>query len=310
MTDNSHATEDSAVEVRVLKGKSGNNNFNIDLEKSHYVISDAGGTDTLTFKNTKIENLEYSSKDGRAYIRDKKTQNVITFNDSGYAERKRNLDKAYEAFNSTDQNVDVMNATKTHPYTAIQSRNALFEFDKMYDFYQEGRVPAALLSESIDNVNSHFEEIINIANSQNDEKSSELYTKIKTAFSDYTSQLVKLDINHGTVIEKIVIDGKVYDVSELLVSKPLDNPFTNTNKVISDISDISDVADITDVRMLRDNISDYTEQEAEYLNDEIYSADTMIEYMAGFKDLGQELGTQRLPGYFDFNPMHSVVTAN
>ncbi|MDR4895515.1 hypothetical protein RF656_01940, partial [Yersinia kristensenii] len=121
------------------------------------------------------------------------------------------------------------------------------------------------------------------------------------------SQLVKLDINHGTVIEKIVIDGKVYDVSELLVSKPLDNPFTNPNKVISDISD---VADITDVRMLRDNISDYTEQEAEYLNDEIYSADTMIEYMAGFKDLGQELGTQRLPDYFDFNPMHSVVTAN
>ncbi|MBW5810800.1 hypothetical protein [Yersinia kristensenii] len=307
MTDNSHATEDSAVEVRVLKGKSGNNNFNIDLGKSHYVISDAGGTDTLTFKNTKIENLEYSSKDGRAYIRDKKTQNVVTFNDSGYAERKRNLDKAYEAFNSTYQNVDVMNATKTHSYTAIQSRNALFEFDKMYDFYQKGRVPAALLSESIDNVNSHFDEIINIANSQNDEKSSELYTKIKTAFSDYTSQLVKLDINHGTVIEKIVIDGKVYDVSELLVSKPLDNPFTNPNKVISDISD---VADITDVRMLRDNISDYTEQEAEYLNDEIYSADTMIEYMAGFKDLGQELGTQRLPGYFDFNPMHSVVTAN
>lgn len=89
MTDNNHTTEDSIIQLIVLKGGTGNSNFNIDLGVSNYVIKDAGGIDTLIFKNTKINNLEYSNKDGRAYIRDKKTKNVVTFDDSGYAERKK-----------------------------------------------------------------------------------------------------------------------------------------------------------------------------------------------------------------------------
>lgn len=307
MTNNSYTTEDSASNLTVLKINSGNDNFNIDLGKSNYVIRDIGGTDTLTFINTKKDNLEYSNKDGRAYIRDKKSQNVVTFDDVGYAERKKNVDKAYEAFNSTYQSIDMEKALEMESDTGVRLHDAQSGFHTMYNFYQKGRIPADLLSKSVGKVNNKFDDMISIANSRNDEKSSKLYTTIKKAFREYTSQLLKLDTNHKTVIEKIDINGNVYNANDLLVSTPLENPFTNPNKVIFDISDLTD---ITDIRILKDNYSDYTEQEVEDIQDELYSSDMMPEYMAGFKDLGQELGIQRVPAYYDFNPGHDIVPAN
>ncbi|WP_145554673.1 hypothetical protein [Yersinia canariae] len=301
MTDNNHAAEDSATKARILKGESGDDNFNIDLGSRNYVIRDTGGSDTLTFKNTKIDNLEYSNKEGRAYIRDKKTQNVVTFDDSGYAERKRNVDKTYDSFKSIYQSIDMNKTLEMETDTGVSIHSEQSEFHKIYDFYQKGMVPAALLSRSVDSVNSKLSEMISIADSRNDKKSSNLYTTIKTSFSDYTSQLLKLDINHATVIEKINIDGKIYDVNSLLVSAAFNNSSATHPK------DISDLADITDIRILKDNISDYTEQEVEDLHTEIYSAGTMIEYMAGFKDLGKQLGIQNLPHYYDFNPMPDIV---
>lgn len=187
-----HATEDSVVEtsVKVLKGKSGDDNFKIDLAQSHYVIKDTGGTDTLTFKNTKKDDLEYSYKDGHAYIRDKKTKNVVTF---------------------------------------------------------------------------------------------------------------QLDMNNTTVIEKIDIDGKTYDVKDLLVSNHLP-PQRATSP--------TDVTDINDIRTLKDKVSDYTEKDVRENYKAELSAGAMIEYMAGFKDLGQELGIQRLPHMLDFNPKFNIVETN
>ncbi|EKN4710942.1 TPA: hypothetical protein ACPY5O_001503 [Yersinia enterocolitica] len=306
MTDNNHTTEDPTIELIVLKGSAGNGNFNIDLGVSNYVIKDAGGIDTLTFKNTKINNLEYSNKDGRAYIRDKKTKNIVTFDDSGYAERKINVDKAYVSFKSTYQNkksnVDKIFEMETE--IGVKFNKVEFELNEIYDFYQRGMIRANLLSQSVNNVNSKLDEIINIANSRGDQKSSDQYTEIKKAFSDYTSQLIKLDINHETVIEKININGKVYDANKLLISKTLDNPYAKTYKKTSDLTDI------TGVRILKDNYSDYTEQEIEDIQDELYSSGMMSEYMAGFKDLGQELGIQRAPTYYDFNPGRNIVPAN
>ncbi|CNH55198.1 Uncharacterised protein [Yersinia aldovae] len=306
MTDNSHAIENSVIEVRVLKGSSANENFSIDLGLSNYVIRDTGGTDTLTFKNTKIENLEYSYKEGRAYIRDKKTQNIVTFDDNGYATRKINVDKAYDSFNSIYQSIDMDKTLKMESETGVSFSNVKFEFDKMYGFYQKGMIPAALLSESVNNVNSKLDKIINIADSLNEKNSSNLYTTIKKAFHDYTSQLIKLDTNHETVIEKIKIDNTLYDASEVLISPALNNSDTTFPK---NISDMSDIADITNVRALKDDIYDYTEKEVEKINNEIHS-NPMIEYMAGFKDLGQELGIQKLPHLFDFNPMPEIVMTN
>ncbi|MGE4800463.1 hypothetical protein AB8989_08755 [Yersinia hibernica] len=306
MINNHHATENS--EVKVLNGESVDDNFEIDLGVNSYVIRDSGGIDTLTFKDTKIENLEYSNRGGRAYIRDKKTQNVVTFDDSGYAERKRNVDKAYDSFNSTYQSIDMEKALAMESDTGITFRRELFEFHKLYDFYQQGRFPAALLSESVDHVNSKLDEMIGVADSRNNKNSLTLYTTIKTAFSDYTTQLIELDTNHATVIEKINVDGKIYDIKDVLISPALNNPYTEHPEKTP--KNISELADITNIRMLKDNISDYTEKEVENLNDEIYSADTMIEYMAEFKDLGQELGIQRMPNYYDFNPMPNIVTVH
>ena len=304
MTNNNHTTEDSAVELE-LNGNSGNSNFNIDLGIGNYVIKDTGGIDTLIFENTKINNLEYSNKDGRAYIRDKKTKNVVTFDDNGYAERKINIDKSHDLFKSTYQTkknyVDKIFEMGTE--IGIEFNKVEFEFNKIYGFYKRGMIPASLLSESVNNVNNKLDEIINIADSRDDQKSSEQYSGIKKAFSDYTSQLIKLDINHETVIEKINIDGKVYDANKLLTSKTLDNPYAKTSKNTSVLTDISGV------RILKDKISDYTEEEVEIITDEIYS-NHMIEYMAGFKELGQELGIQNPPHLFDFNPSSGFIMAN
>ncbi|EPZ8125653.1 hypothetical protein ACXV6R_003535 [Yersinia enterocolitica] len=204
--------------------------------------------------------------------------------------------------------------------TGIRFHDAQSKFHTMYDFYQKGRVPANLLSESAADVINQLDEIVSFYDSLGDEKNSEKYTTIKTAFSEYTSQLIKLETDHTTVIEKIKINDKVYDVNDLLVSTPLENPFANRKKTISNISDL---ADITNVRILKDNFSDYIKDhvggemeegrqeridKALELFDKIqYSSDTMVEYMAGFKDLGQELGIQRKPHYFDFNPMPQIA---
>ncbi|CQD39140.1 hypothetical protein [Yersinia mollaretii] len=288
MIDNNHTTENSTVETRILKGKSGNNNFNIDLGESSYVISDSGGADTLTFKNTKLENLEYSIKDGRAYIRDKKTQNVVTFDDSGYTEREGNVDKAYNRFQSAYHGTDMQKAIEKHSDTNIKLDNLKYKISELYEIAHNEMNPEDLFLRPINDINNKFDKLISIANSQGDKQSSQLFSELKTAFNDYTSQLVKLATNHN-IIEEINIDGKKYGVKNLLVSTALDAPSATPR------GDISDLADITDVKILKNGTFDYTEQELENLNIERYETNTMVEYMAEFKDLGQELGLQDLP---------------
>ncbi|HDL7825838.1 TPA: hypothetical protein PXP39_002000 [Yersinia enterocolitica] len=315
MADNNHTAEDSGIELVVLEGDLGNNDFNIDLGVRNYIIKDTGGIDTLTFSNTKIGNLEYSNKYGRAYIRDKKTKNVVTFDDTGYDKRQRNVDKTYDFFNLKYQSIDMNKALDMYSDTGIRFHDAQSKFHTMYDFYQKGWVPANLLSESASDVINKLDNIVRAYDSLGDEKKSEKYTTIKKAFSEYTSQLIKLETDHTTVIEKIKINNKVYNVNDLLVSKPLEKQFSNHNKVISNISDL---ADITNVKILKDNYSDYIKDHVEGETEEgrqeridkaleLFASDTMVEYMAGFKDLGQELGIQRKPHYFDFNPMPQIA---
>ncbi|CNL08401.1 Uncharacterised protein [Yersinia mollaretii] len=303
MIDNNHTTEDSTVETRVLKGKSGNNNFNIDLGESSYVISDSGGTDTLIFKNTKVENLEYSIKDGRHYIRDKQTQNVVTFDDSGSAERERNVDNAYNRFQSAYHSADMKKATEIYSSTDIKLDNLKDKISELHEIAHNEINPEDLFLRPVNDINNKFNNLISNANSQGDKQSSQLFSELKTAFNDYTSQLVKVAINHN-IIEEINIDGKKYAVKNLLASSALDAPSATPR------GDISDLSEITDVKILKNGTFDYTEQELDNLNIERYNTNTMIEYMAEFKDLGQQLGIQELPFYSSSDFMPPIVQVN
>lgn len=305
MIDNNHTTEDSTVETRILKGKSGNNNFNIDLGESSYVISDSGGTDTLTFKNTKVENLEYSIKDGRHYIRDKQTKNVVTFDDTGGAERGENIMKAYNTFQSAyDSNetsikdaIDKYFGDNINPDFIQRGINDLF-----YISHHETS-PEELLPQYINNLKNAFGALINITNSRGDGINSQLFFELKTLFNEFAPQFAKLATNHSNVIEEIILDGKTHAVKELLFSKALNKTIATSG------DDSSKLVDMANVIMLK-NVADYSWEELEKLNIERYNTNTMIEYMAEFKDLGQRLGIQELPFYSSSDFMPPIVQVN
>ncbi|CNI67470.1 hypothetical protein HB991_09730 [Yersinia mollaretii] len=303
MIDNNHTSEDSTVETRIFKGKSGNNNFNIDLGESSYVISDSGGIDTLTFKNTKVENLEYSIKDGRHYIRDKQTQHVVTFDDAGYAERNRNIDEACDYFESIYYSTDMEKAIEAYSDTNIKLNNLKDKISELYKIAHNEINQKDLFSRPVNNIIHNLDELISIAGSRGDKQSSQLFLELKIAFNDYTYFLVDSATNHN-IIEMINIDGKRYNVKDLLVSTALDVPSATPG------GDISDLADITDVKILKNGTFDYTEQELENINIEQYNTNTMIEYMAEFKDLGQQLGIQELPFYSSSDFMPPIVQVN
>ncbi|CNK25225.1 hypothetical protein [Yersinia mollaretii] len=306
MIDNNHTTEDSTVETIILKGKSGNNNFNIDLGESSYVIRDSGGTDTLTFKNTKVENLEYSIKDGRHYIRDKQTKNVVTFDDTGGAERGENIMEAYNTFQSAyDSNeTTIKDAIEKYfgdnidPDFIQRGINDLF-----YISYHEIS-PEGLLPQYINNLKNAFGALIEITNSRGDGINSLLFLELKTLFDEFVPQFAKLANNHSNVIEEIILDGKTHAVEELLFSKALNK----TRATYGD--DSSKLVDMANVIMLKKNVAYYSWEELEKLNIERYETNTMVEYMAEFKDLGQRLGIQELPFYSSSDFMPPIVQVN
>ncbi|WP_145525477.1 hypothetical protein [Yersinia vastinensis] len=314
MENNHQVEKENPTAAKIIKGNYGDTNFKVNLRESHYVIRDPGGTDTLTFIDAKKEDLEYSAKDGRIFIRDKASKNVVTFDDIGYAGRKQNIDKAYAEFNLTTRGNRVNSHYENALDININYEHKSWDFNKMHGFYQRGLVPASLLSRSATDVISALDEKIRVAKENNDQQAVNEFTAEKNAFSHYTSQLINLDINHGAVIEKIKIGDTTYNAKDLLISQPLGKSRTHSDQ------NISDIVDITKVEKLRDKVSDYTLEEIEkaesdieearmtaFINNEKYSPDTMIEYMAGFKDLGQELGIQRIPNYFDFQPMQNIA---
>lgn len=303
MIDKNPATENSAVEVIVLEGMSGDNNFNVDLGASNYVIRDPGGIDTLTLENTKIENLEYSIKDGRHYIRDKQTKNVVTFEDTGYAERERNIYKAEDLFQTayTNNKNDIEKSIETYFNTSINPGQLQRQIKNLYVIAYNKTDPKTLLPHYIKNINNIFNIVINIANSLDDSNISQLFSELKTLFNEFASQLDELAqqaINHNNVIEEIAIGGKKYAAKDFLVSTALNKSKTTPG------DDISKLVDMTNVRILKNDTFDYTEKELKNLNVEQCNTDTIIEYIAEFKDLGQPLGIQELPFYHapDFSP--------
>lgn len=305
MIDNNHTTEDSTVETRILKGKSGNNNFNIDLGESSYVISDSGGTDTLTFKNTKVENLEYSIKDGRHYIRDKQTKNVVTFDDTGGAERGENIMKAYNTFQSAyDSNeTSIKDAIEKYFGDNINPDFIQRGINDLFYISHHEISPEELLPQYINNLKNAFGALINITNSRGDGINSQLFFELKTLFNEFAPQFAKLATNHSNVIEEIILDGKTHAVKELLFSKALNKTIATSG------DDSSKLVDMANVIMLK-NVADYSWEELEKLNIERYNTNTMIEYMAEFKDLGQRLGIQELPFYSSSDFMPPIVQVN
>ncbi|WP_145932087.1 hypothetical protein [Yersinia bercovieri] len=299
MNNNPHLIKDIPVETTVLKGKSENNDFNIELGKGNYVISDTGGIDTLTFKNTRLEDLEYSTKGDRTYIRDKKSQNVVTFDDTGYTERKQKLDLAHVEFDKIYQEIDMHELNKISHSTKSHYSEEMSEFVKVYDLYQRNLIPPKFLSEASANVVKELDVIIKFYDESGIKEQADKFITIKNIFHDYTYKLINLNIDHTSVIEKINISGEIYDAKKLLLSKPLDN----LSEDYTLVKESSELTDLAHVKMLKNSLSDYTKEEVIRLEEKQYSQNTMIEYMAEFKDLGQELGIQELPSYSDYYPM-------
>ncbi|WP_145496124.1 hypothetical protein, partial [Yersinia bercovieri] len=114
MINNDHYSTNTKPEIIELESKLENNKLEVDLSKKSYIISDTDGTATLTFKNSKKENLVYIPGENCSYLLDKKSGHKVTFSNAGYAgynQALANLQKAADEledalFNNYNLTVD------------------------------------------------------------------------------------------------------------------------------------------------------------------------------------------------------------
>ncbi|CNL19481.1 hypothetical protein N0H69_09285 [Yersinia alsatica] len=316
---------DTTIKEIIIKKGTSNDDIEVDLSKNNYVISDAGGTDTLTMINVKKEDLEYSTKNGRYYIRDKKSQNILILDNPTYAEYKQKVSKIEFELNEIIQenktfklngnyehpiNTKNKNKHNSHEYfkheNAVELNNrheySIHNFFTMQSAYKDGDVISRDLSSYATYISKQLDEHIEIAAAYNDNEAVAVFTARKEAFSNYADLLLQSDdANHGTVVEKVIIEGITYDVKKLLVSDSVDN----LNH--APVQDIAGTTNIAGVKMLKDSVTDYKNwAEVEAITEEMALSNTTIEYMAGFKDLGQQLGIQRLPTHDEMTPMTMI----
>lgn len=307
--------------IVIMEGTS-DDNIEVDLSKDNYAISDAGGTDTLTMINVKKEDLEYSTRNGRYYIRDKKSQNILILDNPTYAEYKQKVseiefelneiiqeNKTFKLNENYEHPINTKNKNKhnSHEYpkyeNAVELNNrheySIRNFFTMQSEYKEGRETSRDLSQYANYISEQLDEHIKIATAYNDNEAVAVFTARKEALSNYAALLLQSDDeNHGTVVENIIIEGITYSARELLVSEPVDN----LNQ--ASVQSTTNAFNITGVKMLKDSATDYENlAEVDAITEEMALSNTTIEYMAGFKDLGQQLGIQRLPTYYDMHPI-------
>lgn len=319
--DNSD-TDTPMKEATINKGTS-DDDSGLDLSKDNYIITD---TDIITITNVRKEDLEYSTKNGRYFIRDKKSKHILILDNPTYLEYKQKVtkvevkvefelneiiekNKKFKLNENYEHPINTKNKNKhnSHEYFMHENaaelnnrhENSIRNFFTMQSEYKKGDVISRDLSKYATYISKQLDNHIEIATAYNDNEAVAVFTARKEAFSNYADLLIQSDdANHGIVVKKIIIEDTTYDAKELLVSDSVDS----LNYV--PVKDIVGTTKLADVKMLIDSVTDYENlAEVEAITEETALSDTMIEYMSGLKDLEKQLGIQRLPTYYDMHPI-------
>ncbi|CNE76185.1 Uncharacterised protein [Yersinia bercovieri] len=330
MINNDHYSINTKSETIELEGKLENNKFEVDLRQRNYIISNADGTATLTFKNSKKENLVYIPGENCSYLLDKESGHKVTFSNAGYAGYNQALANLQEAadeiehalFNNYDLTIDGDGDIYRDAITANKHYNKVindsnFTHQILYQNYNEGDIPTELILHKINNVIEVVDIKIRILISKQNEKIDNL-NAMKDEITNYNKLLHDINNNIDSKrIDRLNAEKKAFSNYKNLLhdlnNHIVDNQMTGIKEMIIENVTYDSKKFITSnktnslqVNSL-DDYFDYTNNESECINPEGYPYDVMAEYISEFSDQMQSSGVQCEVPPFDTGNLPTIA---